>query len=50
MVLYLGLNFHLWPGFGGYSHLAWSWMPYRQLVQLWWLVLSSALVVALLLG
>jgi GT2 family glycosyltransferase len=32
--------------FGGYSFLRWPWMPYRQLVQRWLLVVVSALGLA----
>jgi GT2 family glycosyltransferase len=49
--LLFGLGFLLVAWFlGGYSFLGWPWMPYRQLVQRWLLVLSSALALALLLG
>ena len=36
--------------FGGYSFLRWPWMPYRQLVQRWLLVLVIALGLAVLAG
>lgn len=35
---------------GGYSFLRWPWMPYRQLVQRWLLVVGSALALAVLAG
>jgi len=35
---------------GGYSFLRWPWMPYRQLVQRWLLVVGSALGLAVLAG
>ena len=36
--------------FGGYSFLRWPWMPFRQLVQRWLLVVSSALAMAVQVG
>ena len=36
--------------FGGYSFLRWPWMPFRQLVQRWMLVVSSALALAVQVG
>jgi GT2 family glycosyltransferase len=45
----LGFLFVAWF-LGGYSFLGWPWMPYRQLLQRWLLVLSSALALALLFG
>ena len=36
--------------FGGYSFLSWPWMPFRQLVQRWLLVVSSALALAVQVG
>lgn len=36
--------------FGGYSFLRWPWMPYRQLVQRWLLVVGSAMGLAVLAG
>ncbi|WP_254896420.1 glycosyltransferase family 2 protein [Synechococcus sp. HK05] len=36
--------------FGGYSYLGWPWMPYRQLLQRWSLVVGSSLGMAALLG
>jgi len=38
----LGLLLLAWF-FGGYSFLRWPWMPYRQLVRRWWLVVLIAL-------
>jgi GT2 family glycosyltransferase len=35
---------------GGYSFLRWPWMPFRQLVQRWMLVVASALVLAVAAG
>jgi GT2 family glycosyltransferase len=35
---------------GGYSFLRWPWMPYRQLLQRWLLVVGSALGLAVLAG
>jgi GT2 family glycosyltransferase len=35
---------------GGYSFLRWPWMPFRQLVQRWLLVVASALVLAVAAG
>ena len=49
--LAFGLGFVLLAWFfGGYSFLRWPWMPFRQLVQRWLLVVGSALVLALLAG
>jgi len=36
--------------FGGYSFLRWPWMPYRQLLQRWLLVVASALGLAVWAG
>ena len=36
--------------FGGYSFLCWPWMPFRQLLQRWWLVLGIAVALMLLAG
>lgn len=36
--------------FGGYSYLGWPWIPYRQLLQRWSLVVGSSLGMAVLLG
>ena len=36
--------------FGGYSFLRWPWMPYRQLVQRWLLVVVGALGLTILAG
>ena len=36
--------------FGGYSFLSWPWMPYRQLVQRWLLVVGISLALAVLAG
>lgn len=35
---------------GGYSYLRWPWMPYRQLLQRWLLVVASALILAVFAG
>jgi GT2 family glycosyltransferase len=49
--LAFGLGFLLLAWFfGGYSFLRWPWMPYRQLVQRWLLVVGSALALAVLAG
>lgn len=49
--LAFGLVFLLLAWFlGGYSFLRWPWMPYRQLVQRWLLVVGSALGLAVLAG
>ena len=49
--LAFGLGFLLLAWFlGGYSFLRWPWMPYRQLLQRWLLVLGSALALAVLTG
>ena len=49
--LAFGLGFLLLAWFfGGYSFLRWPWMPYRQLVQRWLLVVGSALALAVLVG
>jgi GT2 family glycosyltransferase len=49
--LAFGLGFLLLSWFlGGYSFLRWPWMPYRQLVQRWLLVVGSALALAVLAG
>ena len=49
--LVFGLGFLLLAWFfGGYSFLRWPWMPYRQLVQRWLLVVGSALALAVLAG
>jgi GT2 family glycosyltransferase len=46
-----GLGFLLLAWFlGGYSFLRWPWMPFRQLVQRWLLVVGSALALAVLAG
>jgi GT2 family glycosyltransferase len=45
----LGFLFLAWF-LGGYSFLRWPWMPYRQLVQRWLLVVGSALTLAVLAG
>ena len=46
-----GLGFLLLAWFlGGYSFLRWPWMPYRQLVQRWLLVVGAALALAVLVG
>ena len=45
----LGFGFLAWF-FGGYSYLRWPWMPFRQLVQRWLLVVGSALLFAILAG
>ena len=36
--------------FGGYSFLRWPWMPYRQVVQRWLLVVGISLALAVLAG
>ena len=49
--LFFGLGFLLLAWFlGGYSFLRWPWMPYRQLLQRWLLVVGSALALAVLAG
>lgn len=49
--LAFGLGFVLLAWFfGGYSFVRWPWMPFRQLVQRWLLVVGSALLLALLAG
>ena len=49
--LAFGLGFVLLAWFfGGYSFLRWPWMPFRQLVQRWLLVVGSALLLAVLAG
>ena len=49
--LAFGLGFLLLAWFlGGYSFLRWPWMPYRQLVERWLLVVGGALALALLVG
>jgi GT2 family glycosyltransferase len=49
--LAFGLVFLILAWFlGGYSFLRWPWMPYRQLVQRWLLVVGSALGLAVLVG
>ena len=49
--LAFGLGFVLLAWFfGGYSFLRWPWMPFRQLVQRWLLVVGSALALSLLAG
>jgi GT2 family glycosyltransferase len=49
--LCFGLGFLLVTWFlGGYSFLRWRWVPYRQFVQRWLLVVSSMLSMALLTG
>ena len=49
--LIFGLGFLLLAWFvGGYSFLRWPWMPFRQLVQRWLLVVGSALALAVLVG
>ena len=46
-----GLGFLLLAWFlGGYSFLRWPWMPYRQLLQRWIVVVGSALALAVLVG
>lgn len=47
LVFGIGFLFVAWF-FGGYSFLRWPWMPYRQLVQRWLLVVVSALGLAVL--
>ena len=49
LVFGIGFLFVAWF-FGGYSFLRWPWMPYRQLVQRWLLVLVIALGLAVLAG
>jgi GT2 family glycosyltransferase len=47
--LLFGLGFLFVSWFlGGYSFLGWPWMPYRQLMQRWLLVVGSTMVLALL--
>jgi GT2 family glycosyltransferase len=49
--LIFGLGFLLLAWFlGGYSFLRWPWIPYRQLVQRWLLVVGVALALAVLTG
>ena len=49
--LVFGLGFLLLAWFlGAYSFLRWPWMPYRQLLQRWIVVVGSSLVVAVLVG
>jgi len=46
-----GLGFLLLAWFlGGYSFFRWPWMPYRQLLQRWIVVVGSALAVAVFVG
>ena len=46
-----GFGFLLLAWFlGGYSFLRWPWMPYRQLLQRWLVVVGSALLLAVLVG
>lgn len=46
-----GLGFLLLAWFlGGYSFLRWPWMPYRQLLQRWIVVVGTALALAVLVG
>ena len=46
-----GFGFLLLAWFlGGYSFLRWPWMPYRQLLQRWFVVVGSALLMAVLTG
>ena len=45
LVFGIGFLFVAWF-FGGYSFLRWPWMPYRQLMQRWLLVVVSALGLA----
>jgi len=49
LVFGLGFLFVAWF-VGGYSFLGWPWMPYRQLVQRWLLVVVSAFGLAVLAG
>ena len=49
LVFGIGFLFVAWF-FGGYSFLRWPWMPYRQLVQRWLLVLVIAFGLAVLAG
>jgi GT2 family glycosyltransferase len=47
--LFFGLVFLLVAWFlGGYSFLRWPWMPHRQLMQRWLLVVGSTMALALL--
>ncbi|MEK9631221.1 MAG: hypothetical protein VW076_05060, partial [Synechococcus sp.] len=49
--LAFGLGFLLVAWFfGGYSFFRWPWMPYRDLVQRWLLVVVTVLVLAVLAG
>ena len=49
--LAFGLGFVLLAWFfGGYSFLRWPWMPFRQLLQRWLLVVCSALLLSVLAG
>jgi hypothetical protein len=49
--LVFGLGFLLLAWFlGAYSFLRWPWMPYRQLLQRWIVVVGSSLVLAVLVG
>jgi len=49
--LAFGLGFLLLAWFlGGYSFLRWPWMPYRQLLQRWLLVVGTAVALAVLTG
>ena len=49
--LLFGLGFLLLAWFlGAYSFLRWPWMPYRQLLQRWIVVVGSSLVLAVLVG
>ena len=49
--LAFGLVFSLLAWFfGGYSFLGWPWMPFRQVVQRWLIVVGSALALAGLVG
>jgi GT2 family glycosyltransferase len=49
--LAFGLGFLLLAWFlGGYSFLRWPWMPYRQLLQRWLLVVGTAVTLAVLTG
>jgi GT2 family glycosyltransferase len=49
LVFGIGFLFVAWF-FGGYSFLRWPWMPYRQLVQRWLVVVVIALGLAVLAG
>ena len=49
--LAFGLGFLLVAWFfGGYSFFRWPWMPYRDLVQRWLLVVATVLALAVLAG